>query len=116
MNLIASRLALTQRCTIERDVAGADAWSGKGEPEWTPIATDLPCRAWTDAGREAVSAERTVAVIDRRVIVPAGTDVTEHDRIASVTERGTEVFEGPMDIEAVLVWPEHIELVLVRTR
>lgn len=117
MSLVASRLALRQRCTIERDMAVTDdAWGQPGTPDWQVHLTDVPCRAWADAGREQTDEQRIAVVVDRRVIVPAGTDVTERDRLASVTERGSEFFDGPMAIEAVLRRRDHLELVVERVR
>ena len=85
-------------------------------PDWQPLAV-VPCRAWTNAGRELVDADRTAVVVDRRVSVPLATDVTEADRVANVTDRtGAIVFEGPMNVEAVLRFDDHLELSLERVR
>jgi hypothetical protein len=118
MSLTASRVSLRHRCTIERDenLDNPDDWGNPSAPDWQEHLTDLPCRAWTDAGREAVDDKRIAVIVDRRLIIQLGTDVTERDRIASVSYRGSEILDGPMDIEAVLVRPDHLELVLVRAR
>jgi head-tail adaptor len=119
VSLIGSRVGLRYLCAIARDAnAGAsDAWGGSPTPNWQPLAT-VPCNAWTGGGRELVEADRTAVVEDRRVSVPLGTDVTEADRVASVTARfgGAVVFEGPMNVEAVLRYDDHLELVLGRVR
>lgn len=122
MSLVSSRVALTHRATIERDVNAfgeADAYGNPLAPSWQTHLEELPCRAWAagsvqgGGGREIADARKTVVVLDRRMVVPLGTDVTEADRVAEVTERGTVVLAGPMAIEAVLHRPDHIELVLV---
>ncbi len=115
MSLTSSGLTMTHRCTIERRAAGAaDAW-GQVPSEWETHLTNVRCRTWADAGREIVEGTTTVTVVeDVRVIVPLGTDVTEADRIASITYRGGTAQAGPLGIRAVLARPDHLELVLVR--
>jgi head-tail adaptor len=115
VSLVASRISLNQLCTIQRNVGEDDAW-GNPSVDWEDHLVDQPCRAWTDAGREAVSATETVVIEDRRLVLALGTDVTEADRISSVIYRGETVFEGPMGIEAVLTYPDRLELVLTRVR
>lgn len=106
MSLIASRLSLTHLVTIERN-AGADSGDGWGKStEWQPHLVDLPCRAWASAaprrGDEIVEGTNIVVIENLRIIVPADTDVTNSDRIATVTTRGQTVVDGPVDIRAVL--------------
>jgi len=117
MSLVGSRLSLTHRCTIERsaNAASLDEWGTPDPADWQPHLSDQPCRAWATAGREAVTDTTTVVVIeDVRLILPLGTDVTEQDRIASVTYRGQTTQDGPLGIRAVLVNADHIELLLVK--
>jgi hypothetical protein len=117
MSLVSSRVALRQRCTIERDVASVDdGWGQPGPPDWQPHLEDVPCRTWVEAGREPVDLGRTATFIDRRIIVAVDIDVTERDRVAEVTERGDVVLDGPMGIEAILRRPDHLELVVERVR
>lgn len=118
MSLTSSRVGLRHLCSIERDAnAGmTDSWGGPPAADWQPYAT-LPCHAWTDAGRELVDADRTAVVVDRRVSVPLGTAIMETDRVVSVTDAaGAVVFDGPMNIEAVLRFADHVELILARVR
>ena len=117
MSLVASRLSLTHLATIERDAnAGtSDAWGTPNPPDWQAHLSDQPCRTWATAGREVVTDTTTIVVVeDVRLIVPLGTDVTEADRVASVTYRGGTIQDGPLGIRAVLVNADHIELLLVR--
>lgn len=118
MSLVSSRIGLRHRCTIERDANAAteDAWGNPQAPNWQPLATDVPCRAIADSGREPVDADRTVVVVDLRLLLPLGTDVTERDRISAVSERGAEYLDAPFGIEAVLRRRTHLELHLVRIR
>lgn len=118
MSLLSSRVGLRHLCAIERDVnaGGSDAWGGSPSPDWQAHLT-VACNAWTNAGREMVEADRTAVVEDRRASVPLGTDVTEGDRVASVTTRtGALLFEGPMNVQAVLRFEDHLELILERVR
>jgi hypothetical protein len=108
---------LTHSCTIQRDAnAGtADAFGQPNPPSWQNHLASLPCRTQAAAGREAVANTTTVVVIeDVRLVVQSGTDVTEADRVSSVTYRGDEIQAGPLTIRAKLVHQDHIELVLVR--
>jgi hypothetical protein len=116
MSLIASRLNLTQRCTIQRDASApaSDDWSPPADPDWQDHLTDQPCRSWASAGSEAVNDSTNVVVVeDARLLLPLGTDVTARDRVTSVTYRGGTVQDGPLGIRAVLTHRDHIELVLV---
>lgn len=115
MSLAATRLALKHRVTVERD-ANADAgdWGDPDTPDWQPHLTDLPCRAWSSAGRETVDAKTTVIVEDMRLLCQLGTDITAEDRLGDITSRGTVIFAGPIGVRAVLARPDHLELVLVR--
>lgn len=115
MSLVAARLSLIHRCTIERGSSSPDEWGNPGPPTWSAHLSDQPCRTWATAGREVVTDTTTVVVVeDVRLILPLGTDVTEQDRVASVTYRGDTVQAGPLGIRAVLVNQDHIELLLVR--
>lgn len=117
MSLVSSRLSLTHRCTIERDAnaGGDDGWGNPPAPSWQTHLSDLVCRSWVTAGREEVKDGQSIVVVeDTRLIVPLGTDVTERDRVASVTYRGGTVQDGPLGIRSVLVRRDRIELVLVK--
>ena len=114
MSLVATRISLTHRCSIQRNGATLDQFGNPTAPSWTDLLTDLPCRAWDRAAREVVDATTTVVVEDRRLIVALGTDVLATDRIGDVSLRGAVVFAGPMLVNAVLPYPDRLELVLTR--
>lgn len=116
MSLVSSRIALRHRCTFERDGAAADAWGNPGSPVWAEHLADVPCRVIVDAGREPVDSDRTVVVVDMRLLVPLSTDVTEDDRVSEILERGSAYTDGPLGIEAVLRRRDHLELLLRRLR
>lgn len=112
MSLVSSRVGLRHRCTIERDGASAGAWGLPDTPEWAEHLADVPCRVVIDAGREPVDSDRTVVLVDMRLLVPLGTDVTERDRISEIVERGEAYTGGPFQVEAVLRRRTHLELSL----
>lgn len=104
----------TDRCTIERASGADDDWGTPGPPTWAAHLTDQPCRLSQTAGHEQVNDQTAVAVVkEMRLLLPFDTDVTEQDRVASVTQRGAPVFTEPVQIRAVLRHPSHLELVLV---
>jgi hypothetical protein len=115
VSLLSTRLALTQRCTIERN-ANADAtddWQTPPPPAWAPHLQEQPCRAWI-SGHRPVSHEGTLTavLIELSMLVPLGTDVTDGDRVNGITLRGEPVHEGPLTIHAVLERRDHLELIL----
>ena len=118
MTLLSSRLGLTHRCTIERAASGgSDEWGQPVPPVWETHLSGVLCKAWTNAAREPVDADKSVVIEDRRVALPLDTDVTEADRLGDITDAaGTVLFEGPMDIVGVLRYSRHMELLLERVR
>lgn len=117
MTLSSTRLGYRHRVTVLRDAGARDQWGDPIGPSWSPVAGAVPCRAWTNGGREPIADDRVAVVEDRRVSVPLGTDVTEADRLSPITDpTGVEIFDGPMDVEVVLRHTDHLELVVARVR
>jgi len=121
MSLLSSRVGMRHRCTIERDASADESaprtgWNQSDEPDWQPIAEDVPCRAWTESVAEPAADRQTAAYEGRRLALPLGIDVSESDRIGEVVDRGAVIFEGPMNIEGVQRFPDHLELSLERIR
>jgi hypothetical protein len=117
MSLASSRVSLIHSCAIERDAnaSSADSWGAPNSPDWQSHLADLPCRAWAVSGREIIADKASVVVADEiRMIVQVGTDVTERDRVNTITYRGATVFAGPMGIRAVDARRDHLELTLAR--
>lgn len=116
MTLVSSRVNLIHEVTIERNAnAGTpDPWNAPGAPGWQTHLAGVPCRAWTDAGRQVVDATTTVVVEDIRLVTTLDIDVTAADRIVDITYRGATFIPGPIEIRAVLRHADHIELVLVQ--
>jgi hypothetical protein len=110
-------VAMRHTATIQRNTpVSDDSWGDSGVPVWEDYQDDVPCRAIVEAGREGVDEDRTVIVLDRRILFPLGTDITESDRVLSVKERGEVLLDGPMDVEAVIVRRTHLETLVKRVR
>lgn len=95
---------MRHRCTIERDVTATEnPWGTKGDPDWRPHLVNQPCHAWFDSGTLVADGQKVAQVRNLKLIAPDGTDIKAGDRITSITDRQghTELFTGPMDVEAV---------------
>jgi hypothetical protein len=116
MSLLTSRIGFRHRCVVQRDdnAATDDGWGNPQTPDWQDHLTDVPCRVVVDAGREPVDSDRTVVLVDMRLLVPLDTDVTESDRVSEITERGDDYVDAPLVIEAILRRRTHLELALRR--
>lgn len=116
MSLVSSRLSLIHRCTVERNVnAGSDdGWTNPLPPAWEEHIAELACRAWT-AGRDTTTSQGTLAVVlEVHMLAPLGTDVTDADRVASISYRGETIQDGPLAVRAVLGRRDHLELILAK--
>jgi len=117
---------LIHRFSTERPAsAAATDWGQPPAPTWDANLSTVPCRAWTDPGRgvghgvgaERVQAHDVVVTEERRMIVALGTDILETDRVTAITNvAGDVLYDGPMDVLAVLVYAEHLEVALRRVR
>jgi len=114
MSLASSRVSLIHRCSILRNEGELDSWGGKSA-SWADHLTDVPCRAWAAAG-QMITAQTVeiLSMMDVKVILPLGTDVVESDFVGDVTWRGDTMFDGPMEIQAILRFKDRIELALKR--
>lgn len=120
MSLIASGVALRHRLATQRDANAGEETNSRGDivkPGWDDHLDEVPCRAWTTTVQEPNEDDVLIAVEERRVAVKRGTDITEADRVLEVTEKdGTVLFDGPMEVKGVQIYPDHIELQLKRIR
>jgi hypothetical protein len=98
---------MTHRCTVQRNTSyggGSDSWNQDAPAVWTNLATEVPCYYWYDEQSPGLvrDGDKVVPVTRRRMIVPLGQDITEHDRVLSVTDvLGNELADGPMAITHV---------------
>lgn len=118
MTLIGSRATMKHLITIQRNSnLDADPWGLPSAPDWFDYLLDVPCKAWTEGNvRERTAAldpTDTQVVETRKALVPLGTDVIELDRVSDIKHSNGDVFlPGPMVIEAVLTFEDHIQLTL----
>lgn len=115
-----ARLSMTNRCDVQRDAnygQSEDAWGNDDPASWQSHLTSLPCRFWFDGTETVIDGVKGTEVTTRKLIVPAGTDITEDDRIVSVKDRlGVELADGPMRIDSVGHRSGHIVVTLVDVR
>lgn len=117
---------MVQQAVLERDVSEPDAYGADSAPDWRPLNT-VPCLLWWDrssgarsANRSYVSTSRQVAVSQGGIMLPAGTDVTEQDRIVQINKFDPAVDQWVLDvvglftIVAVLNQQDHVELSVTR--
>lgn len=104
------------RALVERYTDGATDDSGNPAPgTWATHVAAMPCMLYSSAGREAVTEDRTVAVVDLKLLAPLTASVTTDDRVNGITDRlGAAIFTGIARIEAVLRKRTHLELSLTR--
>ena len=109
-----ARGSMTMRCTIERNSVSVlvDDYNNPVPAEFVPLAADVPCRAWVKAGRTIIDGEKSVVIEDRRVLLPLTTDVTEADRISSITDRLGNAIFGPVRIDHIGTTKDHLELLV----
>lgn len=114
MSLAGTRVNLTHLCTIRRDasVGTHDTLNQQAAPDWQDHITDQECRGYTVSAREAIRADSTIVLQELKLMLPIDTDVTQHDQIGDVTNRGALVLEGPMRIDSFTRYPDRLELSL----
>lgn len=111
------RSLMTHRCTIQRDAnaaAGEVAPGYDADVDFQDYLTGQPCRLWdASASPKRVTTDRDVVTHEWHMDVPRGTDVTEADRITTVTtKRGVPIQDGPLTIRLVMDHRSHKTLVL----
>jgi len=114
MSLASSRVSLIHRCSIQRNEGELNSWGGK-TASWADHLTNVPCRAWQAAGQMIVA--QTVEILsveDILIVLPLGTDIVESDFIGDITYRGETIFDGPLEIQAIIRYPDRLEIPLKR--
>jgi hypothetical protein len=114
---------MSEVAIFERQRATADASGGIRKRDWT-LLSKTECRLWWWKGSKSsdkspsaqfARPQATIDVTGGDMMLPLGTDVTEEDRLARVTdEEGNVREEGPFRIVAVNTYETHIELSLER--
>lgn len=110
-------------CRIERKQGSeVDPYGNEMPPSWGVYHDNLKCWYWIEPTQDAVAEQPTrmgwpdIALDKVNLVLPAGTDVTEEDRILEVTDLDGNVITGPMNIKEVRKRPYHTHLVLHEVR
>lgn len=111
---------MNEQAVIERDAATPDAAGGKTKRDWRPLSTVECCLWWWKGSKSSDKSpsaqyarpQATINITGGDMMVPLGTDVTDKDRIGSVTNEEGEDQEGPFRVIAVNRYSTHIELSL----
>lgn len=102
---------LLHTCTIQRaDKTQMDAYQ-QAKPVWADLETGIACRL-VERTQRIVNDERTqlTAVTAFTLLLPAGTDILEDDRVTDLADGGVVFDAGPYHVTAVLrrrAWAEH---------
>ena len=110
----AVRGRLVQRATIERNMTpDADGYGNARPAAWGTLYAALACYYWQPAGGGEQQGERNVRIYTHQMLVPAGTAVTEADRVNGIVDRrGVSVNAAVFNITAVVRKPDHLLLTL----
>lgn len=114
---ISTGVLLQHRCNVQRNAGATDSHGGT-EQSWQDHLANQPCIGWIAGGSEIVhegSPDYVVEVESRQLVLPLGTDVTQLDRIGDVSDRyGNLILAGPHVIESIFVYPDRLELSLLK--
>lgn len=98
------------RATVQRNAAIDDGYGQKGPPIWEVLATNVACYVWSRKRRNEIGDKMMSVVEEPGMVAPLSTDVTEDDRILTVTDRrGNQLFDT-MYINSVARRKRHLEL------
>lgn len=104
------RQAMIFRTEVQRVTRSSDSGGGFDD-SWAVVDSSVPCYAWPVSTRELVSSARPEVEHIRTVLVPPSTDVTEGDRLTSVTRKnGTVLYDGPLMVTGVSEYTDYFRL------
>jgi hypothetical protein len=114
---------LAHTCTIERDLqVEADGWGNADVPQFTDYLTGVRCWHWIAPTQNAIYKRPPYlgtpdAMVDSlNLVLPAGTDVTERDRIKEVRDADGNAVAGQLAIREVRRRLNHLHLILHEVR
>jgi len=119
MTGVAVRSRMVHRALVQRDAGGAaDGYGNPPAPTWQTLHEALPCWYYIPAARsfqggETVRERGIIVQEPPRLLIPNGTDITEQDRVFSVSDRQGNVI-APVVSLIISVTPhhDHIEVAL----
>ena len=107
---------MTQQAVIERDQSTRDSHGAKRNRTWGTLAT-VQCFMWWGSGRIITRVgsvqqhpEATVGLDVGGLVLPAGTDVTERDRISQILDADGNEIVGKLEILAVANFVPVVEI------
>jgi len=105
---------MTHRALVERNGAAELGPAGEELPAvWATHIAAMPCFLYTPRGREPVQITGVIVTESPMMLAPWGTDVTESDRVNSVSDRAGNVYRaGIFRIASVVEAHDHLELQL----
>ncbi len=110
-----ARSRMTMRGILQVPTTVTDSFGQPGAATWATTGDPLACYAWTKMKREANDPDKISLVEDFRAIVPRGTPIRDEYRFLNIQDRlGNEIFAGPIMIETIQVFADHLELALRR--
>lgn len=111
-----ARQRMTMRCTIQRNESiGVDGYGNPAAPEWHDHLLSLACYVWYDRGkaRKTKHEDKTSITLNlAHMICPMDTDITNDDRITTITDRKYIELFGAFTIDSAIKRRDHIELIL----
>jgi hypothetical protein len=96
-------------CVIERNNGVSDGY-GHITPDWDVHLTNQICHFWLKKEEEIEGPAINIVLGDSGLLVPNGIDVTEQDRITTITNQLNEVIGTVYRILSVKERASHLEL------
>lgn len=118
MSLITARVALVHRANILRNAGAQNGWghNSQAADDWSVAIENLACKMFVFSARPAVEdsgpGRSITSLVDLRLIIPSGAGVRRTDRVDTITYRGIAILDGPLTIEAIAPYADHVELLL----
>lgn len=104
MRATVADVALSMRCTIERETLGARDGYGQPTGQWDVVHDDIPCLYWIQdraAATESIGPNVSFVLAHTMLQLAANVDVRESDRVVSVSDIDGNAISGPMNIDEV---------------
>lgn len=110
-----ARSRMSMRAILQAPTSVTDDYGQPGAPSWATTGDPVACYAWTVMKKLAVDKGKTALVEDFRAMVPRGTVINDEYRFLKIQDRrGRQIFPGPILIESIQIYADHLELALER--
>lgn len=104
MRVTVADVALSMRCTIERETLGTPDAYGQPSAVWDVLHDNIACLYWIAdraAATENIGPNVGFVLAHTMLQLAANVDVRESDRVASVSDFDGNAIAGPMNIDEV---------------